>query len=141
MKGLSAALPKNPRGTGGWEAGREPAMCPYSPESQPYPGLHQKKCGEKVKRGDPALLFCTCEASLGVLHLDVESSVQERHGPVGAHPEEGHKNDPRDGTPILLGQAERAGAVQPGEEKALGRPESGISLSEGELKEGRGQIL
>jgi len=24
--------------------------------------------------------------------------VQERHGPVGAHPEKGHKNVPRDGT-------------------------------------------
>ena len=31
------------------------------------------------------------------------------------HPEEGHKSDPRDGTPLLQGQAERAGAVQPGE--------------------------
>ena len=28
------------------------------------------------------------------------------------------KNDPRDGTPFLQGQAERAGAVQPEEEKA-----------------------
>jgi len=46
----------------------------------------------------------------------VESSVQERHGSVGAHPEEGHKNDPRDGTPLLRGQAERAEAVQPREE-------------------------
>lgn len=30
-------------------------------------------------------------------------------------------------------QAERAGAVQPGEEEALGRPESGLSVSEGKL--------
>ena len=73
-------------------------MCPHSPENQSCPELHQNQYGEE---GDPALLFCTCEASLGVLHLDVESSVQERHGPVGAHPEEGHKNDPRDGTPPL----------------------------------------
>jgi len=36
------------------------------------------------------------------------------------HPEESHKNDPRDGTPLLQEQAERAGAVQPGEEKAPG---------------------
>jgi len=28
---------------------------------------------------------------------DVEFSVQERHGPVGASAEEGHRNDPRDG--------------------------------------------
>ncbi len=37
----------------------------------------------------------------GVLSSDMESSVQERHGPVGSCPEEGHKNDPRDGTPLL----------------------------------------
>ena len=36
----------------------------------------------------------------------MESSVKERHRPIGAHPEEGHKNDPRDGTPLLQGQAE-----------------------------------
>ena len=61
-----------------------------------------------------------------------------RCGSVGAHPEDGHKNDPRNGTPPLWGQAERAGAVQPGGEKALGRPESGLSVSkwEGYKKEG-----
>mgnify|MGYP001852221541 CR=1 FL=1 len=56
--------------------------------------------------------LCAGEASPGALHLDVESSVQERHGAVGVHPEEGHKNDPRDGTAVLQGQTERAGAVQ-----------------------------
>jgi len=71
---------------------------------------------------------------------DVESSVQKRHGPVGVHPEEGHRNDPRNGTP-LRGQAEGAGAVQPGEEKAARRPESGLSVSKGELQERRGHSL
>ena len=65
----------------------------------------------------PPLLFAG-ETSPGVLHLEVESSVQERHGAVGVDPEKDHKNDPRDRTTTLQGQAERAEAVQPGEEKA-----------------------
>ena len=93
-------------------------MCTLSPESQLCPGLHQKKCDQQVKGGDPAPLLCAGETSLGVLNLDVESSVQERHRPVGTHPEECHKNDPGDGIPFLQGQAEKAGAVQPGGEKA-----------------------
>ena len=76
-------------------------MCLHSPESQLHPGLHQKKCGQQGDGGDPASLLCTGEASTGVLCPDVQSSVQEMHGPVGAHPEEEHKNDPRDGTPPL----------------------------------------
>ena len=50
----------------------------------------------------------------------MECSVQVRRGPVRVHPEEGHRNDPRDGTPVLRGQAVRVGAVQPGEEKLQG---------------------
>jgi len=46
---------------------------------------------------------------------------------------EGHKNDPRAGTPLLLGKAERSGAVQPGEEKALGRPYCSLPVLEGGL--------
>jgi len=38
----------------------------------------------------------------------------------GAGPEEGHEDDPRAGAPLLQGQAEGVGAVQPGEEKAPG---------------------
>ena len=112
-------------------------MCPHSPESQPYPGLHQKKqkkCGQRVEGGDPAPLFCAGEASPGVMHPDLEFSVQERHGAVGAHPEEGdpNKNDPRDGTPSLQRQAERSGAVQ---------PDSSIPVSKGGLYKRRGQTL
>jgi len=32
---------KRPGGTGGWQAGHKPAVCPRSPEMQLYPGLHQ----------------------------------------------------------------------------------------------------
>jgi len=68
-----------------------------------------------------------------VLCPDGESPAQERHGPVGACPVEGGKGDPKDRTPLLQGQVERAGVVLPGEEKALRKPESGPSVS----KEGR----
>ena len=60
------------------------------------------------------------------LHPDVESSVQERHGAVAAHLEESCKSDPRDGTLLLCGEAERAGILQPEEEKAQGRLDSGL---------------
>ena len=48
--------------------------------------------------------------------------------------EESPKKDPRDGTPPLQGQAERAGAVRPGEEKTLGRPESSLSVPRGAVR-------
>ena len=49
-------------------------------------------------------------------------------------PEEGHKNDQRDGTALLRGKAERVGVVQAGEEKALGRPSCGLPVPEGSLQ-------
>ena len=100
-------------------------------ECQLYPGLHQKQRGQQGEGGDPASLLCTGQASPEVLHPDVESSVQERCGPVKARPKEDHRNDPRGGAPLLRGQAERAGDVQPEKEKAPGRPESSLSVSKG----------
>jgi len=76
-------------------------MCAHSPESQSYPGMHQKKCGQQVKGGDSVLLLSSGETPSGVLCPALETSAQERHGPVGAGPEEGHKNDQRDGMTIL----------------------------------------
>ena len=64
---------------------------PSQPRKPNVPWAASKKCGQLVKGGDPASLFCTGEAVPGVLHPDVESSVQERHGPVGVHLEKGHK--------------------------------------------------
>ena len=92
-------------------------------------------------RSDPAPLLCAGEASPGVLHPDVKSSVQERHVSVGVHSEEGHKNDQTNGTSLLRGQAERAGAVQPREEKAPKRPYSSLSISKGVLQERMGLTL
>ena len=98
-------------------------MCTCRSESQLYPGLHQKMHDQQGKGGDLAPLFHAGETSLGVLHPHMESSLKERYGPVIVHPKEGHKNAPRDGRTHLRGQAERAGAVQPQEEKALRRPD------------------
>ena len=50
-------------------------------------------------------------------------------------PEEGHKDDPRAGTPLLQGQAERVGAVQSREEKAPGRPYSSLPVPEGAYRQ------
>jgi len=79
-------------------AGHEPAASPHSPESQ----LHPKQAGQQGEGGicPPTL---SCETSTGVLRPDGECSVQERCGPDRAHTEEGHKHNPRDGTPLLRG--------------------------------------
>lgn len=61
--------------TDGWQARYEPAVCPYSTESQLYLGLHQKKGGQWVEVGDPAPLFFTGDSSPGLLHPLVESLV------------------------------------------------------------------
>ena len=53
----------------------------------------------------------------------------------------GHKIDLRAGAPLLWGQAERAGAVQPGEEKAPGRPDCGLPVLKGSLQKRWGQAF
>ena len=45
-------------------------------------------------------------------------------------PEEGHQNDPRDGSPLLYGQVDSWGC-QSREEKVLRRLESCLSVSKG----------
>jgi len=44
---------------------------------------------------------CIGYTFISVLCPALEPSVQERHGPVGVGPEEGHKNDLRAGTPLM----------------------------------------
>ncbi|GAB0180739.1 hypothetical protein GRJ2_000539200 [Grus japonensis] len=48
------------------------------------------------------------------------SSVQERHGHTEESPVKGHEDDDGLGASLLRGKAERAGTVQPREEKAQG---------------------
>ena len=100
------------------ESRHELTMCTHSPESQSCPGLHQEKRDQQVKGGDSAPLLSSGESLPGVLRPALEPPAQERHGPVGEGPEEDCKNGQMAGTPLLWEQAERVGAVQPGEEKA-----------------------
>ena len=96
-----------------------------------------KEAWSAVEGDDPVSLLCFGETSPGVLCPDVEFSVQETWGLLGVCPKESHRNDPRDGTSPLQGQAERAGAVQPRQKKALGRSDSTfLYLKEGYKKEG-----
>jgi len=72
-----------------------------SPAGQPYTWLHPKKRGQQVEGGDSAPLLRSDETPPGVLRPALEPSAQEGHGPVGAGPEEGHKDDPRARAPLL----------------------------------------
>jgi len=49
MNGLRAALQRKTWGYWWTKIGHEPAMCTYSPESQSYLGLHNKKCGHRSR--------------------------------------------------------------------------------------------
>jgi len=65
-------------------------MCARSPEGQPYPGLHQEKCGQQVQGGDSASLLHSGKTPPGALRPALEPPVQEGHRAVGVGPEEGH---------------------------------------------------
>jgi len=66
-------------------------MCTCSPEGQPYPGLHQKKCGQQVEGRYSVPLLHSGETPPGVLCPALEPSTHERQAAVGLGPEEATK--------------------------------------------------
>ena len=68
--------------------------------------------------GSPSPLHCPSKASSGVLCSVLGSPLQERWRATGESPAEGCKDDEGTGASVLWGKAERAGLVQPEEEKA-----------------------
>ena len=52
-------------------------MCVCSPEGQPYPGLHQEKCGQQVEGGDSAPLLHSGETPPGILRPALEPPAKE----------------------------------------------------------------
>ena len=103
-----------------------------------YPGLYHEKYAQQVVGGDSVPLLCSREAPSGVLHPVLGLPAEGGHGAVGAGPEGGHEVNQRAGAPHLQGQAERAGAFQPGEEKAPRIPYSSLPGPEGDLQESWG---
>lgn len=57
----------------------EPAVCPHSSGSQLHLGCIKRSMISRVKEVILLLLLSTGETSLGVLHPDVKSLVQEQH--------------------------------------------------------------
>ena len=117
------------RGAGGWKGGHD-SMCPGSPESQPHPRLHPQQCGHRAREGIPAL----CPALLRPPRSPASFSGALSTGQswsCGSGAGGSPSNHPRAGTPLLGGKAGRAGAAQPGEEKAAGRPSSSCQCLKG----------
>jgi len=64
-------------------------------------GCIKRSVASRSREGDSAPLLCSGETLPGVLRLALEHPAQEGHGAGGGGPEEGHKDDPRAGAPLL----------------------------------------
>ena len=111
----------------------------FSPEGQPYAGLHQKQRGQQVEAGDsgpPLWWEPTYSPRSSTGSLSTGKTWGYWSGCRGSH-----KNDQGAGIALLWGKAERVGAVQREEEKALGRPCCSLSVLKKSLKERWGQTF
>lgn len=90
------------------------ASCVHLQSRKP---TFQRKHHHKDKECDcPSLLHCH-ETPPGVRSA-LGPPTWEEHEPTRRRPKNSHKDDDRAGAPLLLGQTERVGIAQPGEEKA-----------------------
>jgi len=119
-------------GPEGQKAGHEPAACTCRLEGQQCPGMYQKRCREREG------IVCLYLTSMGT-HL--EYCIQAWGPQYGMaaellkqiQAEEGHEDDQRVGVPLLWRKADGIKIVQPGEEKAPGRPHCGLLVLAGSL--------
>lgn len=105
-------------------------MSVGNPGSYSQPELHQKMCGQQVRKGGSTTPLCSGKTPLGVLCPALESSVQGQV-PIVVGLEKSHKNYQRVGAPLLQGKSERVGVVQTVEEKALEMSYCSVSLLPG----------
>ncbi|PKU41026.1 rna-directed dna polymerase from mobile element jockey-like [Limosa lapponica baueri] len=75
-------------------------QCVFAPQKA-YRILGCIKRSVASKLWEVILPLCSHETPSEVLHPPLGSSAQERHGPIRAGPEEGHKNYQRHRTPLL----------------------------------------
>jgi len=103
------------------------------PEAQPYPGLHQKKCGQQGEGEDSAALLCSGDTQPSVLCPALGSPVQDRHGTAEAGPEEGHENYQRDGTPLCEEQLRELRLLSLAKGRLQGNLRAALQYSKGAL--------
>ena len=66
---------------------------------------------------------------------------KDRHGAFRAHPEEGHKNDPRDGTPLLQDRQRELGLCSMEKGGLQGELRAACECLKERGGKGRGQTL